>query len=278
MTQAFDHTHQRFMKMHGAGNDFVVMDTRGRAPVSAELAKALGDRHRGVGFDQLAEILPGGDAADVELKFWNSDGSTAGACGNATRCVAAHLMAQDGTKHLTLRTERGLLKAEVAGDQVRVNMGHPQFDWQDIPLSHAMDPDGLDIEGAPFAVGMGNPHCVFFVEDAEAVDVAGRGSAIEHHAYFPQATNVEFATVRSKTEIRMRVWERGTGITLACGSGACATAVAAHSRGLTGPKVDMELDGGWLHLDMTDDGVWMAGPTAYVFDGVLTDAFLKGIS
>ena len=157
MTQAFDHTHQRFMKMHGAGNDFVVMDTRGRAPVSAELAKALGDRHRGVGFDQLAEILPGGDAADVELKFWNSDGSTAGACGNATRCVAAHLMTQDGTKHLTLRTERGLLKAEMSGDQVRVNMGHPQFDWQDIPLSHAMEPDGLDIEGAPFAVGMGNP-------------------------------------------------------------------------------------------------------------------------
>ena len=264
------------MKMHGAGNDFVVIDTRGTdTRVSVELAQALGDRHRGVGFDQLAEIIDGEGGADATLRFWNADGSTAGACGNATRCVAQHLMAAGNG--VVLATERGQLRAERRAGQVWVNMGSAQLDWQDIPLSEATDTDALPIDGNPAAVGMGNPHCVFFVEDAGAVDVASRGAEIEHHPLFPRATNVEFAQVRGGNDIRMRVWERGTGITLACGSGACATAVAAHRRGLTDARVDIELDGGVLHIELADDGVWMAGPTAHVFDGELSRDFLEGL-
>jgi len=266
------------MKMHGAGNDFVVIDTRGTGHgVTASLARALGDRHRGVGFDQLAEILPGRDGADAGLRFWNADGSTAGACGNATRCVAAHLMETGAGKSLSIRTERGELFAEARGDEVWVNMGPPQLDWRDIPLAREVDTDHLPIDGDPVAVGMGNPHCVFFVDDVAAVDVAGRGAAIEHHPLYPKATNVEFAQVRGHDDIRMRVWERGTGITLACGSGACATAVAANRRGMTGSRVRLELDGGWLTVEIADDGVWMTGPVAHVFNGALSADFVAGL-
>jgi len=157
-------------------------------------------------------------------------------------------------------------------------MGPPVLDWAEIPLSQDVDIDHLPIDGDPMAVGMGNPHCVFFVDDVSNVDVVAKGSAMEHHPLFPQATNVEFVEVKSPTHVRMRVWERGTGITLACGSGACAVAVAGHRRGLTGPKVDVELDGGTLGIEVTDEGVWMSGPTAHVFNGFLTDDFLAGIT
>ncbi len=267
-----------FMKMHGLGNDFVVIDSRGGdSVVTSTLARAIGDRNRGVGFDQLAEILSGKDS-DIALNFWNADGSTAGACGNATRCVAQHVMAAIGTRNLSIRTPRGVLQTMLNDDGlVSVNMGQPQLDWNEIPLTRAIDPQHLPIKGDPIAVGMGNPHCVLFVDDAEAVDVYTQGRELEHDALFPQSTNVEFAQIRSRTEIRMRVWERGTGITLACGSGACATAVAAHIRGLTERVVKIELDGGWLTLDWRDDGVWMTGPTAHVFSATLTPAFLDNI-
>lgn len=267
----------RFMKWHGAGNDFVMIDSRGRKPVvSKGLAAALGDRNRGVGFDQLAEIRSS-DVADIDLDFWNADGSRAGACGNATRCVARYMMDQTGNTALTIRTSRGILEARAEGELISINMGQPQTAWNEVPLAQEVDTAHLPIDGDPAAVGMGNPHCVFFVEDADKVDVAGIGPGYEKHPLFPEHTNVEFASIRSRDEIRMRVWERGTGITLACGSGACATAVAAHQRGLTGPKVRMELDGGWLTLDIREDGVWMTGPTAFVFEGQLTPAFLKGL-
>lgn len=266
-----------FMKMHGLGNDFVILDSRGRdARVTPALARGLGDRHRGVGFDQLAEIRDSADA-DVALDFWNADGTRAGACGNATRCVSEYLMRQAGTDSLSLKTRRGLLQAVWQDALVSVNMGQPQTGWAQIPLARDVDPLALPLEGAPVGVGMGNPHCVFFVDAIADVDVAARGRAVEHDPLFPQATNVEFAQVRGRDDIRMRVWERGTGITLACGSGACATAVAAHQRGLTDRKVRMELDGGWMTLDWRADGVWMTGPTAHVFDGVLTPAFLEGL-
>jgi diaminopimelate epimerase len=266
-----------FMKWHGAGNDFVIIDSRGRGPVVTEaLARALGDRNRGVGFDQLAEIRDS-DAADIDLDFWNADGGRAGACGNATRCVARFLFDETGRRTLTIRTERGVLDARLIDDEVHVNMGHPQTDWREVPLAHEADTAHLPLEGDPVAVGMGNPHAVFFVDDAEAVDVAGIGPRVEHDPLFPERTNVEFAQVRGPDEIRMRVWERGTGITLACGSGACATAVAAVQRGLTGRKVRMEVDGGWLALDWREDGVWMTGPTAHVFDAVLARDFLGAI-
>jgi diaminopimelate epimerase len=156
-------------------------------------------------------------------------------------------------------------------------MGIPQLSWREVPLAEDVDLQHLPIAGDPVAVGMGNPHCVFVVEDAETVDVATRGRAIEFDPLFPEATNVEFAQVRSRNDVRMRVWERGTGITLACGSGACATLVATHLRGLTDRAVSVQVDGGWLELDWQEDGVWMTGPTAHVFDASLTPSFLASI-
>jgi diaminopimelate epimerase len=264
-----------FMKMHGAGNDFVVIDSRGReAVVTPALAKALGDRNRGVGFDQLAEIRDV-DGADFELDFWNSDGSRAGACGNATRCVSDYVMRGLGLDAVSLITTRGGLQAVRLPDgRVSVNMGAPQLDWADVPLSRAVDTLHLPLAGDPVAVGMGNPHCVFFVPDAEAVDLPSVGPVWEHDPLFPQRTNVEFGSLIGPDRMRMRVWERGAGITLACGSGACATVVAAHLRGLTGRKVTLDLDGGVLDIDWREDGVWMTGPVAHVFDGWLSPDFV----
>ena len=264
-----------FVKMHGAGNDFVVIDSRGRRPVTTTaLARALGDRHRGVGFDQLAEIRDADDA-DFTLDFWNADGSRAEACGNATRCVADRIMTELGRDQITLVTAHGTLAAQRRADGlVSVNMGPPQLDWRDVPLARAVDPLHLPLAGDPVAVGMGNPHCVFLVADAAAVDPSKDGARFEHDPLFPMATNVEFASLTAPNRLRMRVWERGTGITLACGSGACATAVAANLRGLTGRQVLIDLDGGVLEIDWRDDGVWMSGPTAHVFDGWLSAEFL----
>ncbi len=260
-----------FLKMHGLGNDFVVLDARHRSvAVTPDLARAMADRHRGVGFDQLAVIQPVADSArDVRLVFYNADGSLSGACGNATRCIARYLMDESGASALVLHTERGALQARDAGAGLTsVNMGHALTDWRDIPLAHAMDTLELPIEGGPTATSMGNPHCTFFVADAEGVDLAGLGPQIEHHPLFPQRTNVQFATVLGGDHIRMRVWERGTGITLASGSSSCATAVAAHRRGLVGEKVRILLDGGAIDIHIAPDGVWMTGPTAHVFDGI----------
>lgn len=276
MDQTRDPSGLAFMKMHGAGNDFVVIDSRGRkAPVvTLALARALGDRNRGVGFDQLAEIRDS-QAADFALDFWNSDGSQAEACGNATRCVADYMMRQTGRAAVSLVTRRGGLSAlRLADGRVSVNMGAPQLDWASVPLSHPVDTLHLPLPGDPVAVGMGNPHCVMFVEDAEAVDLTGLGPGYEHDPLYPQRTNVEFASLIGPDHLRLRVWERGAGITLACGSGACATAVAAHLRGLTGRRVVLEADGGVLEIDWRDDGVWMTGPVAHVFDGWLSPDWL----
>ena len=267
-----------FMKMHGLGNDFVVIDNRAHdIPVSAALARALGDRHRGVGFDQLAVMTNG--AADLHLTFYNSDGSTSAACGNATRCVARYVMDTTGASHLHLTTDRGDLRAVDRGaGMTSVNMGHPQLDWDEIPLAREMETLHLPIEGDPVATGMGNPHCTFFVDDAEAVDLARFGAEMEHHPLYPERTNVQVAQIVGPDHIRMRVWERGVGITLASGSSSCATAVAAARRGLTARSVRIDLDGGTLHVDWADDGVWMTGPTAHVFNGTLTADFLADLS
>jgi diaminopimelate epimerase len=259
-----------FAKMHGAGNDFVVIDSRGgpSARVTPALARAVGDRHRGVGFDQLAELRDAPDA-DLALDFWNADGTMAGACGNATRCVAARVMAETARDRLTIRTARGLLRAERRGAEVWVNMGTPQLAWHEIPLAREVDTLHLPLPGAPVAVGMGNPHAVHLVADAEAVDLTTLGPGVEHDPLFPARTNVEYVTLTAPDILRMRVWERGTGVTLACGSGACAVAVAVHLRGLTGRRVTIRADGGALQTDWRDDGVWLTGPVAHVFDGWL---------
>lgn len=258
-----------FMKMHGLGNDFVVIDERsGEFTVDEATVVAIADRHRGVGFDQLA-TLHHGDESDIHLIFWNADGSKSAACGNATRCIARWEMDRTGKSDLTITTERGTLFAQDAGNGLTsVNMGHPQLIWDEVPLAREMDTLRLPIEGEPTATGMGNPHCTFFVDDAEAVDLETLGARFEHHALYPQRTNVQFASIVGPDHLRMRVWERGVGTTLASGSSSCATAVAAARRGLTGRKVRIDLDGGTLHLDWRDDGVWMTGPTAHVFDGV----------
>ena len=271
-----DHSDLPFMKMHGLGNDFVVVDARVRSVrITPGLARAIGDRRRGIGFDQLAVIENGPDA-DAYLTFWNADGSLSAACGNATRCIARHIMDETGRNRLTLITARGALQAVDAGEGLTsVNMGTPQLDWQEIPLAEAMDTLELPIEGEPTATGMGNPHCSFFVEDAEAIPLETFGPRYEHHPLFPERTNVQVASLIGPDHLRMRVWERGVGVTLASGSSSCAVAVAAARRGLTGRKVRIDLDGGTLVIDWREDGVWMTGDTTHVCDGVITAAFLK---
>ncbi|WP_347817715.1 diaminopimelate epimerase [uncultured Planktomarina sp.] len=266
-----------FMKMHGLGNDFVIVDSRGPGPlISEEMARRLGNRHLGVGFDQLA-VISDSPQADVALTFFNADGSTAGACGNATRCVAQYEMQRLGRTTLSLITERGILQARQQGALVSVNMGHPMLNWDEVPLAREMDTLHLPLEGQPTATGMGNPHCTFFVENADAIDLAQLGPKFEHDPLFPERTNVQFAHVLGENCLRMRVWERGVGVTLASGSSSCATAVAAARLGLTGPKVEIQLDGGSIHIDWREDGVWMTGATMHVFDGQLTVQFLESV-
>ena len=266
-----------FMKMHGLGNDFVVLDARdSQYEVTPRLAVAVADRHRGVGFDQLAVLTDG--AADGYLTFYNADGSLSAACGNATRCIARWIMEETGKSEIVLRTERGDLAAVDAGNGLTsVNMGHPLLHWRDIPLAEDVDTLALPISGAPVATGMGNPHCSFFVDDVSAVDLSEFGPTHEHHPLFPERTNVQIVQLIGADHLRMRVWERGTGITLASGSSSCAVGVAAARKGLTGRQVTIDLDGGRIAVDWADDGVWMTGPTAHVFSGKLTSEFLASL-
>ncbi|MFV0293892.1 MAG: diaminopimelate epimerase [Paracoccus sp. (in: a-proteobacteria)] len=258
-----------FMKMHGLGNDFVVIDLRRGVDVpDVATMAAIADRHFGVGFDQLATI-ESDDRTDARLVFFNADGSRSAACGNATRCIARFLMKESGKKALSLQTDHAILLAEDAGqDLTRVNMGIPVLVWDKIPLAGDVDTLHLPIEGDPVATGMGNPHMTFFVEDTDSIDLCSFGPAHECHPLYPERTNVEVVQVFSSTEIRLRIWERGTGVTLASGSCSCAAAVAAARRGLTGRAVTVHVPGGELMIDWRDDGVWMTGPTAHVFDGV----------
>ena len=247
-----------FVKMHGLGNDFVVVDGRARPHgIDAAAAARIADRHRGVGCDQLLLIEPS-DRADAFMRIRNADGAEAGACGNGTRCVAALLFAETGRDRCTIETAFGVLSAWRAGpDRVAVEMGVPRLDWRDVPLSQPMDtlhvdlaigPASQPVLADPVAVSMGNPHAVFFVDDVAHVDLATVGPILEHHPLFPERANISVAHVVDALNVRLRVWERGAGITQACGSGACATAVAAIRRGLTGRQVRIELDGGPLDL------------------------------
>ena len=274
-----------FTKMHGLGNDFVVIDNRRHGTVlTGAGARLLADRHTGIGCDQAIEIEePGGTTdADIFMRIWNADGSEVDACGNATRCVAALLMAQEGRKSLTIATGAGLLAAEARdGGLVAVDMGAPRLDWRDIPLSRAADTLHLDLSEGPLsdpvAVSMGNPHCVFFVPNAAKIDIARFGPKLEHHSLFPERANIGIAQVVDNRTFRLRVWERGAGLTLACGTGACAAAVAAARRGLTGRIVEMRLDGGTLAIDWrADDHVLMTGPAAISYTGSFDRSLLEG--
>ena len=266
-----------FTKMHGLGNDFVVIDRRkGGIALSEERMRAIGDRHRGVGFDQLVLIdTPANALAEVAFRFHNRDGSEAGACGNGTRCAAAAIMKETGRDSLAIETRAGLLRAEKRdGGLYSVDMGVARTDWRDIPVTGACDTLALPLSVGPLSrpvgVSMGNPHCVFFVDNAEAIDLEKYGPMIERHALFPERTNVEVAALIGKDRIRLRVWERGVGITLACGSGACATGVAAVRKSLAGRSVEIVVDGGTLAVDWLENGhVVLTGPVAVSFTGEL---------
>ena len=266
-----------FVKMHGAGNDFVILDLRdGTAAPCVRTAARIADRHRGVGCDQLVLVVPPPTGlADCGLLFLNSDGSESGACGNGTRCAAALLMDETGRSEISLESVAGVLDCQRNGDgSVAVDMGRPALDWRGIPLAEDRDTLHLGISegplGDPVGVGMGNPHAVFFVEDAESAPITETGPRLERHRLFPERANIGIAQVKSRDRIRLRVWERGAGLTQACGSGACAAVVAASRRGLTDRKATVEVDGGELQVEWAeDDHVLMSGPTATSFRGVL---------
>ncbi|HYG48403.1 MAG TPA: diaminopimelate epimerase [Allosphingosinicella sp.] len=257
---------RRFRKMHGLGNDFVIFDAR-EAPVemTEERARALADRRTGIGCDQLIVLEPS-DEADVRMRIWNSDGGEAESCGNAARCVALLLGGP-----AWIETAGGLIAASAKGSSATVDMGEPRFGWDEIPLAYPMDtaemPVGWEDLRDPYAVNVGNPHIVFFVEDANAVEIERLGPLIEHDPLFPQRVNVNIASIE-EGGIRLRVWERGAGLTQACGTGACATAVAAVSRGLAASPVQVRLPGGSLTIAWTPGTtIAMSGPATAVFEG-----------
>lgn len=266
----------RFRKMHGLGNDFVVIDAReGAVAMDSARARAIADRRTGVGCDQVILLEPS-DVADVRMRIWNADGGEVESCGNAARCVA--LLGAE-----TIETRGGLLSAKANGSSATIDMGTPRFGWEDIPLAYAMDTAAMPLgwEGLqqPAAVSVGNPHLVFFVEDASAIDLARLGPLIERDPLFPQGINVNVAEVRvggmnvdgtRRGGLDLRVWERGAGLTQACGTGACATAVAAIKYRKFDSPVGVCLPGGMLTIDWEPGGtIRMSGPATHVFDGEL---------
>ena len=266
----------RFLKMHGCGNDFVVFDERaGSLGLTAKRAAAIADRRTGVGCDQFIAIEPAleGSNADAFMRIRNPDGAEAGACGNATRCVVDLLARETGRRIQVIRTVAGNLPSEVLSDgRVCVDMGPARLDWPDVPLARPMDTLHLDLEAGPVAdpaaANMGNPHATFFVDDMARLPVGELGPRLEYDPLFPERANIGFAQVLAPDRIRLRVWERGAGLTLACGSGACAALVNAHRRGLTGRRAAVVVDGGELEIEWRADGhVLMTGPVATAFIG-----------
>ena len=264
-----------FQKMHGLGNDFVIVDARAHAvDLTPDAIRRIADRHTGVGCDQFIRMEPS-RKGDVFMRIWNPDGSQAQACGNATRCVARLLMDETGSDRVVVETVAGLLASNDLGDGVCVDMGEAKTGWRDIPLAHDIDTVAVDLGGcAPsnaVCVNMGNPHAVLFVEDCNALDLEQIGRTLEHHPMFPERANISLCTVETPERIRMRVWERGVGATLACGSAACAVVVAGVRRGLTERRIVAALPGGDLDMTWREDGhVLMAGPTAHAYDGTLS--------
>lgn len=269
----------RFRKMHGLGNDFVVLDRRaGRLSLLPEQVQRIADRRFGVGCDQLLSIEPS-ERADAFMRVYNADGSFSGACGNGTRCVGRLLMEESGRNEVLIETEAGLLKVRANLVGYTVDMGRPRFGWDEIPLARAMDTLELDLALGPLekptAVNIGNPHVVFFVADAEAVPLDELGPVLESDPLFPERANIGVAEVKDEETIRLRVFERGAGLTSACGSGACAALVAAARRGVAGPKATLLLDGGKLHVHWTeDDRVLMTGPASLSYTGELAPELL----
>jgi diaminopimelate epimerase len=271
-----------FIKMHGLGNDFVVIDGRsGGLALDDKAARSIADRHTGVGCDQLIILEPPRrSGADLFMRIHNADGGEVEACGNATRCIADLVMRDLGKDHATIETAMGLLEAHAAGThRVAVDMGAPRLQWREIPLARECDTLHVALAQGPLAdpvcTSMGNPHATFFVGDAEAIDLAMLGPRLEHDPLFPERANIGVAQVLSSKRLRLRVWERGAGITPACGTGACAALVAAHRRGLAERKAEIVADGGALEIEWRADGhVLMTGPVAVSFTGTLDPSLL----
>lgn len=279
----------RYIKMNGLGNDFVIVDARARPiALSPDQVRAIADRKAGIGCDQLIVMeKPSIENADIFMRIYNEDGSQVDACGNASRCVAA-LMAQETAKRsVTLMTNAGLLNSEVNGDSVTVDMGVPRFEWDQIPLAEEFaDTTGIELQIGPIdapvlhtpsVVNVGNPHAIFWVdEDPDNLDLHRFGPLLESHPIFPQRANIELAQVLGPDHIKLRVWERGAGLTRACGTGAVATAVAAARKGLTGRKVRVDLPGGQLLIEWrkSDDHALMTGPFAHEGEGTIPAALL----
>ena len=274
--------HIPFVKMNGLGNDFVMIDAR-TEPVrlSAVAAGAIANRTSGAGCDQVIVLEPS-RAADVFMRILNADGSEVGACGNASRCVAALLHPGLGRNRISIETRAGTLDARVGEDGcVTVDMGAPRFAWNEIPLAKAAaDTRAIDLVFAlsdgrtlaePSVANVGNPHCIFWVRDAESYDLAAFGAELEHHPLFPERANISLAEVIDDRTIKLLVWERGTGITRACGTAACATAVCAGRTGRTGRKADVQLPGGVIAIEWRedDDHIFMTGPAEFEFNGII---------
>ncbi len=263
--------------MHGLGNDFVVLDARARPiDLPVERRRAIADRRLGVGCDQLIVLEPPTDrAADVFMRIYNPDGGEAGACGNATRCVASVLMGERRTDHVIVQTVSGLLDSQKVGEGViSVDMGKALLDWREIPVAAACDTNHLPVGAGPLqdpvGTGMGNPHATFFVDDLAKIPLAALGPTLEHDRFFPERANIGVAEVISRDRLKLRVWERGAGLTLACGSGACAAVVAASRRGLVDRKAEVMLEHGTLGIEWLRDGhVMMTGGIALAFKGEL---------
>lgn len=270
--------------MHGLGNDFVVVDRRPQpVAVGAAGVRAVAERRTGIGCDQVILIEPPSRRRALAfMRILNADGSEAEACGNAARCIAWLLAQETGERRVRIETVAGLLEAEVIADRrVAVDMGEARSGWCDIPLAREMNTDHVSLSLGPLSdpvcTNIGNPHATFFVADAAAVDLAALGPVLEHDAVFPQRANIGVATIVDRGTIRLRMWERGAGITAACGSGACAALVAAHRRGFAGREATVRLDGGDLDIAWRDDGhVVMTGPVALSFEGSIDAALLAG--
>jgi diaminopimelate epimerase len=277
-----------FLKMHGLGNDFVVLDARTAAlDLTPERRRVIADRRLGVGCDQLIVLEPPTEReADVFMRIYNPDGGEAGACGNATRCVASVVMDERKTDQVTVQTIAGLLESQKTGigsngqPVISVDMGLARLDWREIPVREACDtnhmPVGIGPLQDPVGTNMGNPHATFFVEDAAAIPLDELGPKLEHDRFFPERANIGVAQLLDEGRLRLRVWERGAGITLACGSGACAAVVAASRRGLVPRKADVVLEGGTLAVEwLRDDHVLMTGGIAVAFKGELDRSLLS---
>jgi diaminopimelate epimerase len=272
-----------FAKMNGLGNMICVLDAREDSmPLNSEIVVALANPKKGLGFDQMMVLERAKNPlADVYTQIWNADGTKVAACGNGTRCVAWYLMRETERDHIVIETDAGLLGASRAGEfSISVDMGEPQLDWQQIPMSERMDTMRIELQVGPIedpimhgpgCVSMGNPHVVFFVQDAEIAPVTQIGPMIEHHPLFPEGVNVGFAEIVSRDHIRLRVWERGAGLTKACGTGACAALVAAVRRRLTDRVAHVQVDGGDMTIEWraSDNHVIMTGPVEIEAEGTI---------